>query len=41
MIIHNENEDENEEIYHIDTTLVELGLDRDTNMVNVKTVSVW
>ena len=33
MINHSENDDENEIIDHIDTTLINLGLDTNTNRV--------
>ena len=33
-INHNENEDENK-TYHIDATWIDLGLDMDTNIVNI------
>ena len=36
MINHSENDDENEIIDHIDTTLINLGLDTNTNRVNIK-----
>ena len=39
-INHNENEDEMKKDY-IDTTQIDLGLDMDTNMVNIRSVSVW
>ena len=40
-INHNENENKNEKIDRTDTTLADLGLDMDTNIVNIKSVEVW
>ena len=39
-IYYNQNEDENEKIEHIYTTKIDLGLDMDTNIVNIKSVSL-
>ena len=39
-INHNENENKNEKIDLTDTTLADLGLDMDTNIVNIKSVEV-
>ena len=36
MINHSENEDENEIIDHIDTALINLGLDMNKNRINIK-----
>ena len=42
MINHNENEDEDEkQIDHIDTTWTGLGLEINTNILNIKSISVW
>ena len=43
-INHNENKDENEKKQkkdHIDTIYIDLGLDMNTNIVNIKGDSVW
>ena len=40
MINHNENDDENEKIDHIDTAWANLLLDMDTHILN-KSVSTW
>ena len=44
-INHNENKDENEKKKqkkdHIDTIYIDLGLDMNTNIVNIKGDSVW
>ena len=40
-INHNENRDENEKKGHIGTTQIDLGLDIETNIVNIKSVLVW
>ena len=39
-IYYNQNEDENEKIEHIYTTKIDLGLDMDTNIVNIKSISL-
>ena len=40
MINHNKNEAGNEKIDHVDTTWIDLGLDINTNMLNMKYASV-
>ena len=35
------NEDENEKIYHIDETLIGLRLEKDINIVNIRSFLVW
>ena len=39
MIDHDENKDENEKKYYINTAQVDQGLEIDTNIVNIKSVS--